>query len=405
MISLYKKAYAGLSKESWSLSFVMLINRSGTMVVPFMSIYCIQHLHFTYIQAGNILAIYGIGSLLGGYIGGQLTDKIGFYAIQLIALLLGGILFISLSYLQTFNSVAVGIFIMSICNESFRPANAAAVVYFSTAENKTRSYSLNRIAVNLGWAFGGALGGLIASYSYNLLFWVDGLTNIFAAFMLLWLLKRPEKMEKEVHNELKMKSASPFKDKPFIWFTLLSTLYGIGFVEIFTLQPVFYKIQWHFTELTIGLLMALNGLLIVLFEMLIIQHFENKRNSLIYISTGVFIASITFVLLALLPYQYWSAIIITIGITLSEMICFPFMNSYWVERSTSQNRGVYAGLYGMSYSASLIIGPALGGPIVEYGGFNMLWIVLALLCTVTSAGFYFIYKSSPSKTVVQSNQF
>jgi predicted MFS family arabinose efflux permease len=392
MISLYKKAYAGLSKESWSLSFVMLINRSGTMVVPFMSIYCIQHLHFTYIQAGNILAIFGLGSLLGGYVGGRLTDKLGFYNIQLIALLLGGVFFISLGYLQTFNTVALGIFILSICNDSFRPANAAAVIHYSTDENKTRSYSLNRIAVNLGWSFGGALGGLIASYSYDLLFWIDGLTNLFAALILIWLLKRPIKIEKEVHSELKQRSSSPFQDKPFILFTLLCTLYGIGFVELFTLQPVFYKIQWHFTELTIGLLMALNGLLIVLFEMLLIQQLENKRHPLVYIIAAVFVASVVFLMLMLLPYQYWSAIVITVGITISEMVCFPFMNSYWVERSTPQNRGAYAGLYGMSYSASIIIGPALGGPIIEYGGFNMLWLILAVLCAATSAGFYFILR-------------
>jgi predicted MFS family arabinose efflux permease len=394
MINLYKKAYSGLSKESWYLSLVMLINRSGSMVVPFMSIYCIQHLHFSYIQAGNILAIFGLGSLLGGYIGGRLTDKTGFYNIQVASLFLGGIFFIALSTLHTFNTIAIGIFILSICNESFRPANSAAVVYYSTNENKTRSYSLNRIAVNLGWSFGGAMGGLLAAHSYNILFWVDGFTNIFAALLLIWLLKRPEKTKTDVHHSLNIKSASPFRDKPFLLFILFSTLYGIGFIEFFSLQPVFYKIQWHFTESFIGLLMALNGILIVCFEMVIIQSLENKKHPLTYIAAGVIVAALGFLIMPMLPYTYWAALLITVMVTISEMICFPFMNSYWVERSTPQNRGIYGGVFGMSYSVSVIIGPALGGPIIEYGGFNLLWKLLAIMCLITAVGYLLILKAA-----------
>ena len=190
LIQLYKQAYTGLSRNSWYLSAVMLVNRSGTMVVPFMSIYCVQQLHFSITQAGTIMACYGLGALSGAFTGGKLTDRFGFYDLQVGALMSGGILFILLGYQHTFLSMTAGIFILSFCNESFRPANSTAIAHYSGPENKTRSFSLNRLAVNLGWAVGGALGGLLASINYHLLFWVDGCTNILAAVLLLKLMPR-----------------------------------------------------------------------------------------------------------------------------------------------------------------------------------------------------------------------
>ena len=138
-IALYKKAYSGLSKESWYLTLVMFINRSGTMVLPFMTIYCTQQLHFSIVQAGFIMAFFGAGSIAGAFIGGKVTDKIGFHYIQAGALLTGGLMFIVISFIDTFISLSVGTFVLSMCNESFRPANSAAVAHYSSEENRTRS--------------------------------------------------------------------------------------------------------------------------------------------------------------------------------------------------------------------------------------------------------------------------
>ena len=173
---LYKNAYSGLARNNWYLSIVMFINRSGTMVVPYMTLYCINQLHFSVAQAGYVLSLFGVGAILGSYIGGWLTDRIGFYDLQAYTLLTGGIMFIVLGYQHTFLTMCTGAFILSLCNEAFRPANSAAIAYYSAPENKTRSYSLHRLATNLGWAFGAAIGGFIASVNYKLLFWVDGCT-------------------------------------------------------------------------------------------------------------------------------------------------------------------------------------------------------------------------------------
>jgi predicted MFS family arabinose efflux permease len=392
LIQSYKQAYSGLSKNSWYLSLVMFINRSGTMVVPFMSIYTIQQLHFTIVQSGWIMAIFGVGAISGAFIGGRLSDKIGFYDIQVGALLLGGIMFIILGFQHTFISVGIGTFILSICNESFRPANSAAIAHYSSEQNTTRSYSLNRLAANLGWAFGGGLGGLLASYSYHSLFWVDGCTNIFAGLLLLTLMPRSKirKSVEAIKEVIVAKSA--YSDHIYLVFIALGTLFSICFFQFFIMQPVFYKIQWHFSVRFIGFLLALNGIIIVLIEMILVHKLDGKRDPLTYIMIGVLVSGLSFVLLNLLPHTAFVAIFIVSLMTLGEIISMPFMNTFWLSRTTNSNRGEYAALYSMSWSAAQIIAPAAGSQIIAYGGFDTLWWILGAVCLFVSTGYYFLKK-------------
>jgi predicted MFS family arabinose efflux permease len=185
LIQLYKKAYSGLSPNSWYLSVVMFINRSGTMVVPFLSIYCINQLGFNVVQAGYIMALFGVGSIFGALWAVSLQTRLAFTICRFYTFKRRYPVYCSWLPAHVFIAGNRYLCILSFCNEAFRPANSTAIAHYSSPENKTRSYSLNRLAVNLGWAFGGGLGGYLASINYHLLFWVDGCTNILAALMLL----------------------------------------------------------------------------------------------------------------------------------------------------------------------------------------------------------------------------
>ena len=141
----YRNAYTGLSRATWLLSLIMLINRSGTMVVPFMTLYLTSaEMGYSVGQAGFIFGLFGLGAFFGAFAGGRLTDKIGFYKVQLIALAGGGMLFMVLGQLRSFELICLFTFLLSFVNEAFRPANSAAIAAYSKKENRTRSYSLNR---------------------------------------------------------------------------------------------------------------------------------------------------------------------------------------------------------------------------------------------------------------------
>jgi predicted MFS family arabinose efflux permease len=390
IIQLYKNAYSGLSRNSWYLSIVMLINRAGTMVVAFMSVYCTKKLHFDLTQTGFIMALFGAGSICGGFAGGKLTDRFGFYDLQVGALLSGGLLFFVVGFQHTFLFLAISVFILSLFNESVRPANSAAIAHYSSEANKTRSVSLNRLAINLGWAVGGGLGGFVASINYHLLFWVDGGTNILAAFLLLILMPKSKIAKTIKKRDKTVKKVSAYRDGVYWVFILIGLLYFISFYEFMIMEPAFYKLDWHFNERFIGFLLALNGLLIVFIEMVMIHNLEGKKHALVYISIGTFIGALTFFLTNLVPPTALMAVIVVILITFSEMLAMPFMNSFWISRTTHNNRGDYAALYSMTWSAAQILAPIIGGFVISYGGFSLLWWVLGGFSLISTIGFLFL---------------
>jgi predicted MFS family arabinose efflux permease len=388
--SLYINAYSGLSRSTWLLSLVMLVNRSGTMVLPFMTIY-LTGIGFSLIKAGFVVGLFGAGAVCGAVIGGKLTDKIGFRQIQLITLAGGGVLFILLGFMKSYPLICVFTFVLSLVNDAFRPANNAAIAQYSKPENRTRSYSLNRLAINLGWAVGGTLGGFIASFNYHLLFWIDGFTNIFAAVMLYYLLKPAELVEKEKISLIQLNEKnSPLKDRKFALFLILVLLYGLCFYQLYSTIPVYYKDIYQMSELQIGILMGLNGLIIVIIEMVLIFYLESKNKTLTFISNGLLLTSVSFLVYVLMPRYALTALISVFLVTFGEILAMPFMNNYWAGRASSQNRGQYAGYYAMAWSLSQVLGPTSGTWLASHFGFNSLWWIAACVCLVTGVLFRFL---------------
>ncbi|MEP6846753.1 MAG: MFS transporter [Panacibacter sp.] len=397
-VQLYKNAYAGLSRKTWYLCIVMLVNRSGTMVVPFMTIYATQQLHFTITQAGFVMGLFGLGAIVGAFIGGRITDRLGFYPQQIASLMLGGIMFIVTGYMQTFASLCISTFILSLCNESFRPANATAIAFYSKEENRTRSYSLNRLAVNMGWAVGGALGGFLASVNYDLLFWVDGCTNIAAAFLLLKLLPYVKSGSKHIVQSAAEIKKPAYRDTVYVFFLLLTVLFATCFFHLFTILPVFYKTTWHLSEQFIGLLMALNGIIIVLIEMVLIFKLEGKRPLTGFIQRGVMLVGIGYALINLLPVAAWSAIVSMITISIGEILSMPFMNSFWINRTSVNNRGQYASMYTIAWSLAQISAPTLGSQVAARINYTTLWWIIAAICLLASIGFMLLGKRIKKQT-------
>jgi predicted MFS family arabinose efflux permease len=387
-LSLYKSAYSGLTPSTWWLSFVMLVNRSGTMVLPFMTLYLTSPaMGYSIGQAGIVMALFGLGAVTGGFLGGKLTDRIGYYPVQLITLGGGGVMFMLLGQMKSFPLICVFTYLLSLVNDAFRPANAAAIVAYSKDENRTRSYALNRLAINLGWALGSAVGGVLAAINYKLLFWVDGCTNITAA-LLLWYFLRPSKQVAKPKSKAPADPLhSPYRDKIYLLFTLLTVLFASCFFQLFTNLSAFYKIDWHFNERFIGLLGGVNGVMISVIEMVLIFKIEKKRPPLYYVSRGVLLCGFAYLLLNLFPVTHVLGLCMMVVMTLGEILSLPFMNAFWSSRSADHNRGQYAGLYTIAWSTAQTAGPFFGAQIIEHAGFPTLWWILSGICLLAAIGF------------------
>jgi predicted MFS family arabinose efflux permease len=394
----YQKAFSGLSKETWLLSVIMLVNRSGTMVVPFLTLYLTSdEMGYSISQAGIVFGLFGFGAFTGAYFGGKLTDKIGFYPVQLVTLLMGGLLFFVLGQMKTYPLICLFTYLLSFFNEAFRPANSTAIAFYSKEENRTRSYSLNRLAINIGWALGSSLGGVIAHINYELLFWVDGFTNI-AAAIIMWLFLKPVNYKAAQHKkEQSHLSLDAYKDKTYLAFILLTVLFASCFFQLFTNLPVFFRKELHFSEPVIGFLNAINGIIIAIIEMALIYRLDGKRNNLFYITIGVFIVGASLAMLNIPGIGILLAFVVIILVTVGEMLAMPFMNSFWISRSQHSNRGQYAALYTMAWSAAQTLGPMGGARVADKMGFNILWWSMGGICFIASFFFYRMLRQANKK--------
>jgi len=371
----YLNTFKGLSKEVWWLAFITLINRSGTMVIPFLSLYLTKSLQFSFTDVGWIMSVFGLGSVVGSWLGGKLTDRIGYYKVMFSSLIFTGIAFVALQFAQTYVQFAIGIFLLMLIADTFRPAMFVALSAYSKPENKTRSVTLIRLAINLGFSAGPAIGGLIiTSLGYGGLFWVDGITCILAGILLLKVLHPKKATILDTHTV--ENPVSVYKDKAFLLFLISMMLFGVVFLQYFSTIPLYYKEVHHLSELEIGLLMGMNGFLIFALEMPLIKWLENST----YTKLGLmfFGGVLTAISFLVLNITSWVGILI-IGMllmTIGEMIAFPFSNAFAMERAKKGNQGQYMALYAISFSIAHIFGHNSGMHLIANFGYKTTWFVV-----------------------------
>lgn len=390
-LRLYRNAYQGLPPKIWWLSFVMLVNRSGTMVLPFLTVYLTDHKGYTRSAAGYAMAAFGAGSLLGSYFGGRLTDRIGFFFVQFLSLFLGGIMFFVLARMDSLPMFILCLFVLSVLGESFRPANSAAIAAYSNESNRTRSYSLNRLAINLGFAIGPAIGGMVSEFSYDWLFWLDGITCIVSALVLFVALPRQGTSPRAQQKQELKDGSSAFRDRQFLTGMFYLFLVAVCFFQLFSMVPLYYKQELHLRQMEIGLLMSLNGLLIFLVEMVLVYKLENRKSAFYYITLGTLLMGISFLMLNIAPVV-WVALAAMLVVTVGEMLLFPFINNFWVRRSNEWNRGQYASVYTMAFAAAHVLSPTFSASISDNAGFFYLWIVDFIICVLATLGFIHLKK-------------
>jgi MFS family permease len=377
VIRVYAAAFSGLRRDVWLLAFVAFVNRSGTMVLPFIALYLTYERGLGVAMAGRLLSVYGLGSMVGAYLGGWLTDRIGAARAQAVTLIASGVGFLVLAGLRSLTGIAVALFLLSVVTEGFRPANMAAFAERAPAEIRLRAFALLRLAVNLGMAVGPALGGVLARYSYTWLFVVDAATSWVAAALLPLAFKGPKPSAPTPETGAVRLPSSPWRDGPFLLLMLLMVGLATVFYQIFSTLPVYLHQSYGPRENGIGLLLAFNALLIVAFEMVLV-HWAQRRELMPLIGLGAFLVCTGFGLMPLGTSVPFAALTIVVW-TFGEMLALPLVTAVVAERAQAKNRGRYMGLYTMAFSLAFVFAPAAGTYVYESFGPKHLWFGIGVL--------------------------
>ena len=393
----YINTFKGLSREAWMLSIVMLINRSGSMVLPFLGVYMTDHLKFSLENTGIVLSFYGIGSVLGSWLGGFLTDKFGEYYIQSWSLFLSAPIFIIMPFFSSVEMMALLIFLQSAISDTFRPANSVAITKYARPENLTKAFSLNRMAINLGFSIGPALGGILSGISYNFLFIVNGIGAVTAGIIYVIFFRRRNKIFREkkklepTKTIEKTVTKSPYKDYPFLLYSFLCAVFAVCFFQFFNTIPLFYKDVAKLDQSTIGFILGYSGFIIVLLEMPLVSLAERVLKIPQILSIGIIMSGVSYLLLLFgsnIPLLLLSMSILSIA----EIWVLPFMSTVTALRAERGNKGAYMGLNGIAFSFSFIFTPFLGTYVVSHFGFDSLWIGSFAILMVTAFLIFWITK-------------
>lgn len=376
----YRDVYSGLGAGVWRISAVTFVHRAGTMVLPFLVLYSTEELGTTPREAGFLLSLYGVGSLLGAWIGGRWTDRWGEMPAMTVSLVSAGGLFLALEHCRTPWVFGLVIVPTALAAESFRPSSAAALARLARPENRARVFALRRLAINAGMTLGPAAGGWLAVVDWAWLFRIDGATCLVAAVVLRLLLPRGVGGPGENGGANDEESASPlvpaasvWTDRPYLLLMGAVSALSIVFLQLLSTWPLTLRDVHGLDEPAIGLLFAVNTFVIVLLEMPLVRSVEAMAPLRVAAVGSIFLAAG----LGTLPWASgYVALVGTVVLwTIGEMLVFPVLESFAAGRAPAARRGEYLGLYTACFSVASLVGPIVGTQVYGMWGSDALWIL------------------------------
>ncbi len=391
VIRLYRRAYVGLPSEIWMLSGALFVNRFGTMVLPFFTLYLTSDLGYQEATAGRMLSVYGLGSISGAYIGGRLIRSVGAIRVQILFLLLAVPMFLAVPLFRSWPGIAVSMFLLGLFSEGIRPANATAITHFAPPELRVRAFGLQRMAVNLGISFGPAMGGVLATISFFWLFVVDAATTLLCALLLIYFfgLRRYSKTEPSARQEATDPgdSVSPLSDPLYLIFLGLLLPTCIVFFQFHATYPLFLRDHYGLTKPMIGLIYAVNTVVIVVFEMLLLNYVW-RRSLIPIIGGGCLLSCLGF---GILPFgdSVGYCVLSMLVITLGEMLWMPLASGWIAHRGDRGNRGMYMGWYTMTFSLAGVVAPTFGGSMYQRDP-SLIWYISIGVGICVAMGFYWL---------------
>lgn len=384
------KGLRGLPREVWLVCASTLVNRLGTMALPFLVLYLTEGRRWTPAEAGTGMMVYGAGALVAGPFSGRLADRLGHVQVLKASLWSSGLLLLVLPFAVSKPLLFALIFLWAGLTQAFWPSAMALLADLAAPEQRKAVFALHRLALNLGMAVGPALGGIIAHHSYGWVFWTDGLSTLAGAVMLGLLLKTPPTPSKP-HDHVP--GASPWRDRRLAFLLLPFVPMLMVFFQIEGTFPLWVVRDLGLGSQFYGLLFTVNTLLIVALEValnLALARWPHGRQ----IFAGALCLAVGFGLTAWAT-GHTTLILTTVIWTFGEMILFPAMSDAVATLAPPDRRGEYMGLLSLCFAAALALGPWLGVMAYAKVGPRAVW--MATFVIAAGAGLVLLRFRTPKE--------
>lgn len=396
--------YGGLPAVTWLICLAAFVNRAGSMVLPFLGIYLGRRFGLTVEESGYILSLYGIGSTIGNLVGGKLADVLGPIRVQLLTLTMAAAWMGAMTQFASVPTIAAGTFVLGLLNDAFRPGNMAAVLASVPPHLGPTALTLNRVMVNAGWAIGPTIGGLLARIDYQWLFVVDGSTCALAALVLMAFVPTAlgsrsaaaHAASVEAPADAARSTTSAWSDGKFLLLLLANIVTLLSFMQYFSTETRWLRDEFGATEDVIGYVLAINPVLIVLFEMPLVRALAG-RPRLPIVAFGTLLIGIAFPILTISSLGMNGVVLQMLLLTIGEMFSFSPLGGFVGDRAAPGRRGQYLGMHGAAFSFAFMIAPSLGGAIYDRAGPDSLWWTCCSLALVAAVGYLALHRAYPPR--------
>jgi MFS family permease len=355
------------------------VNKLGSFILPFLTIVLKREFRLSGAEVGVLVMAYGAGSLVSVLCGGVLTDRLGRRATLLLSLFGSGAAAILLAFSPSVQVFAILLVLFGFVADLYRPAASAIIADLLPSAQRAVGFAALRMAVNLGFALGMTLGGVLADWNWRLMFVADGLTTTLYGVLVYFFI--PETRPLAPPGPDATSSASPaaglWRDAVFLQVMAVSLAFGLVFFCHITALPLTITVNAGYPSWVFGALVGLNGLLIAVFEVTIVHRLGGRRR-LRVAALGTALSGLGFGLSGLFTHWAWYLVTV-VAWTAGEILSLPFKMAFVADWAPPRLRGRYLGLYGATWSVAVALNPVLFLPLQARLGDRLFWPLMMVV--------------------------
>lgn len=382
-------------RHFWYLMGASFIDAMGAaLLFPFFALYITAKFDLGMSQAGGMFGILTITSIIGTTLGGGLADRFGRKFMVLFGLIFSALSMLLMGFAQDLRLFIFGMLVVGLLADAGGPARQAMVADLLPEEKRAGGFGLHRVIHNLAFAIGPALGGLLASRSYQLLFIIDVIASVITAAAIFILL--PEtKPEMEVTDQVETTAETfrgygrVFQNRTFMAFLLATGLMVLVYTQMQGTLSVFLRDNHGLNEARFGTILSLNAAMVVLFQFAITRRIE-KYPHFIILTAGTLFYVVGFGMYGLVSSYFWFMVAMAI-ITVGEMLTAPIGSAVAAGMAPEKMRGRYMAFYGFSWMIPSAVGMFLAGLIMDYGDPRWVWYAAGIVGLIAAGSFYALH--------------
>ncbi|MBX3394591.1 MAG: MFS transporter [Phycisphaerae bacterium] len=417
--------YLELPRTVHILCLGTLINRAGSFLLMFLTIYVGDRLGFGPRFATFCIGVFGFGSLCGALFGGQFADQFGRKRVMVFSLITGSLILAAFPLISSRVVMVVAILMYAMIMDMYRPATSAMISDITRPDQRGLAFGLLYIAINLGFACGAAIGGTLAKHSFVLLFLGDAATTLTYGLIILILIRESMPKRETIAGggiariagcpgeaqvgssegsasapappvsdptdiprvSVAVAAAHIARDWAFLGYCLGSFIGAVIFMQSMSTLPLHLK-SLGFGPDEYGWLVGMNGILIVIFQLPMTSLFSRFERMKV-IAIGAVILGIGFGLTAFAKTGIHFAATVVIW-TAAELMQAPFTQAVIADLAPVSMRARYMGVFTMSWSAAMMFGAPAGGYMLDKFGGQTLWFSCFYASIVAAAIFVLV---------------